>query len=70
MASSIVRTARVYRRATGVKVKRAGHFDTAEIPRREMDVCPKCIDQTTCSIKESLHPQECVIVCDYFERVS
>jgi hypothetical protein len=62
-----IRTVRVYKRATGWKVKRAGHFYTHDIPRKEMDVCPRCIDQLHCPIKENFHPDECAINCDYWE---
>ena len=66
---SIVRTTRVYKRATGARLKRAGWFATSDIPRSEMDLCLGCVGGNSadgnCDIKEGLHEQECVIACDY-----
>ena len=66
---AMIRTTRVYKRATGPRLKRAGYFYTDEVPRAEMDICPSCTGTNTqCWILEDLHEMECIIACDYLKR--
>lgn len=62
-----IKTVRVYKRASGPKVKRAGHFDEREVDREVMDICLGCTPDS-CAAHLEFHPREVAISCDYYGR--